>query len=336
MYLDHFGLGCNPFSLTPDPRFLFLTAGHREALAALLFAVTERKGFMVMSGEAGTGKTTLIKKLLLSIPSTCAQFSVVVNPALTRSELLEYILLDFGERNIPASKALRLSLFQRLLLNAHAEGKTSVLVIDEAHLLTAELVDEIRLLSNFETPEQKLLQIILAGQNELNAVLNLESMRHVKQRVAIRTHLGPLTRPEINSYLVTRWKRAHSSVRLPFSPEAIELLAESSGGIPRVINAICDAAVVNACGTKATVIGRSEIQEVLRDLAISAGSSPMPIPVAPVSYVSRPALPESRSTKNSSIVPSLPSLERYASGGSKVSNFWKVATWFRVARNEVE
>src|SRR5438270_4022352 len=188
MYLDHFGLEKKPFSLTPDPSFLFLTAKHREALAALLFAVTERKGFMVMTGDAGTGKTTLVRKLLGSIPATCAQFGVIVNPALTRSEFLEYLLMEFGQRDIPSSKALRLSLLQKLLLGAQAEGKTSVLVIDEAHLLSAELLDEIRLLSNFETPEQKLLQIILVGQNELNAVLNLECMRQVKQRVAIRMH----------------------------------------------------------------------------------------------------------------------------------------------------
>src|SRR5215468_9619304 len=127
MYLHHFGLDQNPFSLTPDPRFLFLTAKHREALAALLFAVTQQKGFMVMTGAAGTGKTTLIRKLLLSIPETCAQFCVIVNPALTRSELLENILLDFGEHDIPASKALRLALFHRLLRKSLAERKTSVL-----------------------------------------------------------------------------------------------------------------------------------------------------------------------------------------------------------------
>src|SRR6185437_10334958 len=197
MYLQHFGLEKSPFSLTPDPRFLFLTAKHREALAALLFAVTGLKGFMVLTGDAGTGKTTLVRKLLLSIPVTCAQFSVIVNPALTRSELLESVLMDFGERDIPASKALRLARFKNLLLKASAEGKTSVLVIDEAHLLTADLMDEVRLLSNFETSEQKLLQIILVGQNELNAVLNLESMRQVKQRVAIRMHIEPLPAPEV-------------------------------------------------------------------------------------------------------------------------------------------
>jgi len=300
-------------------------------VAALLFAVTQRKGFMVMTGDAGTGKTTLIKKLLLSIPATCAQFSVVVNPALTRSELLEYILLDFGERAVPASKALRLSLFQRLLLKAHAESKTSVLVIDEAHLLTAELIDEIRLLSNFETPEQKLLQIILAGQNELNAILNLDSMRQVKQRIAVRTHIGPLARTEVRAYLQARWERASSRLGLPFSQGAIDLISEASGGIPRVINAVCDAALVNACGTGTAAIGILEVQEVLRDLAIPVAISPSLGPLA--SPASTSGIDPTQNIKEHS---SVPSLERYASDSHRVSNLWKFATWFRIVRTEAK
>jgi general secretion pathway protein A len=332
MYLKHFGLDQNPFSLTPDPRFLFLTAEHREALAALLFAVTERKGFMVMTGDAGTGKTTLIKKLLLSIPAACAQFSVVVNPALTRSEFLEYILLDFGEKKIPASKARRLSLFRSLLLKAHSEHKTSVLVVDEAHLLTADLIDEIRLLSNFETPEQKLLQIILAGQSELNTVLNLDSMRQVKQRIAVRTHLIPLRRAEISNYVQARWSRVPSQTQLPFSPEAIGLVAETSRGIPRIINAICDAALVNACGAGATVIDVPEIQEVLRDLALA-------LPVLPQSVATVPEASVPRSGADGAPTPngwSLPSLDRYVLRTERVSGFRKLATRLRVARSEAK
>jgi general secretion pathway protein A len=332
MYLQHFGLDQNPFSLTPDPRFLFLTAEHREALAALLFAVTERKGFMVMTGEAGTGKTTLIKKLLLSVPATCAQFSVVVNPALTRSELLEYILLDFGEQNIPASKARRLSLFRHLLLKADAEQKTSVLVIDEAHLLTSELVDEIRLLSNFETPEQKLLQIILAGQNELNALLDLDSMRQVKQRIAVRTHIVPLARKEINTYLQARWSRVSSQTKLPFLPEAITLISEASRGIPRVINAICDAALVNACGTGTTVIGVPAIQEVLRDLVLSVPATPPPVVNVPTASTSNPGT-EAIAAKH---VPAPPSLERYVTATQRTSGLWRFATRFGLARSEAK
>jgi general secretion pathway protein A len=297
MYLQHFGLEKSPFSLTPDPRFLFLTSNHREALAALVFAVTERKGFMVMTGDAGTGKTTLVRKLLLSTPLTCAQFSVIVNPALTRSELLESVLMDFGQAEVPSSKAVRLSLFNKFLLRAHRQGKTSVLVIDEAHLLTGELIDEVRLLSNFETPEQKLLQIILVGQCELNTLLALESLRQVRQRVAIRVHIDPLAEPEVKRYLQTRWSRACTQHALPFSEDAIRLIARCSGGIPRIVNVICDAALVNAYGTGATAIGISQVDEVLQDLGISAGNR------SPLSSQSpAPAFPRSRTHRVDPIV----------------------------------
>ncbi len=326
MYLQHFGLEKGPFSLTPDPRFLFLTAKHREALAALLFAVTERKGFMVMTGDAGTGKTTLVRKLLLSIPITCAQFSVIVNPALNRSEFLESVLMDFGVESVPESKAMRLSILKKFLLRAHGEGKTSVLVIDEAHLLTAELTDEIRLLSNFETSEQKLLQIILAGQNELNAVLNLESMRQVKQRVAIRMHIEPLPAPEVKRYLQTRWMRASGRHPLPFSDDAIELVARASNGIPRVINVICDAGLVNAYGAGAAVIGPRQIQEVLADLQIAPVTRPALLDVARTPAAPKAKIPVAANRPESAAA-GLKSLERYLPV-KKTPMIFRIASWF--------
>lgn len=326
LYVQHFGLQKSPFSLTPDPGFLFLTEKHRDALAGLLFGVTHRRGFMAMTGEAGTGKTTLIRKLLLSIPVTCAQFSVIVNPTLTRSELLESILMDFGEKSIPASKALRLSLLKNLLLRAHAEGKTSVLVIDEAHLLQGELLEEIRLLSNFETAESKLLQIVLAGQVELNAVLNLDSMRPVRQRIALRMHIDPLTEAEVKRYLQTRWARAGTQQQLPFSEEAIGMIARTSGGIPRVINVISEAALVNAYGIGTNSVGRAQIEEVLLDLGfVRSASSSIPPPV-PASLT---PLDQAR---NQSLPVSLATLERYIPKKPANPRFWKVGSWFRAVQ----
>lgn len=266
MYTEYFGLNRSPFSLSPDPRFLLLTPKHREALGGLLFAVTARKGFMVLTGEAGTGKTTLVKKLLASIPARCAQFSVVVNPMLNPSEFLESVLMDYGVSSAPPSKAMRLALLRRLLLQADKEGKTSVLVVDEAHLLTSELLEEIRLLSNLETSEHKLLQIILAGQSELNNILDQQSMRHVKQRIAARLDLAPLAEKDVLEYVEKRWTCAGGVGSIPISESAITLLARGSGGIPRVINALCDAVLTNAYGKGIRNIDSKDMTEVLSDM----------------------------------------------------------------------
>jgi general secretion pathway protein A len=167
MYETFFGLARSPFGISPDPHFLFLTAAHREALAGLVYAIVNRKGFVVLSGDAGTGKTTLLRAVVDSMPANLAQFGLILNPALTRAEFLELAMLEFGMPEIPPNKAKRLVQFREFLLRNHAEGKLAVLFVDEAHRLSANVLEEIRLLSNFETVEGRLHQIVLAAQGAL-------------------------------------------------------------------------------------------------------------------------------------------------------------------------
>jgi general secretion pathway protein A len=336
MYLQHFGLEKHPFSLSPDPRFLFLTSKHREALAALLFAITEYKGFMVMTGDAGTGKTTLVRKLLLSIPNTCAQFSVIVNPSLTRSELLESVLMDFGQSDIPPSKALRLALFKSLLFRAHADGRTSVIVIDEAHLLSADLIEEVRLLSNIETPERKLLQIILVGQNELNSLLALDSMRAFKQRIAIRVHIDLLSEADVKRYIQARWNRGLAKHPLPFSDGAVRAIAHCSGGIPRAINVICDAALVNAYGAGTMSIDVSHIDEVAQDLGIPTTISAAPEPVHVAQTIADVSAPAAEQASVIDRMSSIYGLEGRSLSKRKIAKFWKMSSWFGTAEGKAQ
>jgi general secretion pathway protein A len=262
---------------------------------------------------------------------------VIVNPVLTRNELLETVLMDFGEVDVPASKALRLVLFKKRLLGAHAAGRTSVLVIDEAHLLTEELIDEVRLLSNLETSEQKLLQIVLVGQSELNEVLARESMRQLKQRVAIRMHIDPLQAPEVKRYLHSRWSRC-THQPLPFSEEAIGLVAAASHGIPRLVNTVSDAALINAYGAGTRAIGRGQMEEAIRDLGLSQTSVPMVTATtssigSPIATL--PATQHSRVAPKLTTVP-LQSLQRYLPATEKSAKFWKFASWFGTAQSGVK
>jgi general secretion pathway protein A len=266
VYEQFFGLRKSPFGMSPDPAFLFLTPAHREALAGVTYAIAGRKGFAVLTGEAGTGKTTVLSTLLRSVPSTRAHFSLVLNPTLTPSEFLELALLDFGISDVSANKAQRLIRLQRFLLQACNEGKLASLIVDEAHRLSPEVLEEIRLLTNLETPAGKLLQIVLAGQNELNDLLNRADLRQVKQRVAVHLRVKPLSGPEVEQYIRHRWKKAGASKELPFRPEAISRITECSRGIPRVINAICDNALLLVFAAGEGYVGQDHILEVASDL----------------------------------------------------------------------
>lgn len=264
MYEEFFHLRKTPFGMNPDPGCLFMTASHREAFASLLYAISSHKGFIVLTGDAGTGKTSLLRALIKVADS--ASFSVILTPTLSADEFLELALLDFGVIDPPASKAQRIVRLQEMLLDMRLRGKSPVLVVDEAHKLSPDVLEEIRLLTNFETTEQKLLQIVLAGQNDLTATLNRYDLRQLKQRIEVRMALKPLSSADLKGYLNHRWQYAGADIPLPFTAEAITLIGGASHGIPRVVNAICDNALLLAYAGGEARIGAAHIQHVLRDL----------------------------------------------------------------------
>lgn len=263
MYETFFDLRRNPFSMTPDPDCLYMTACHREAFSGLQLAVLKRSGFVVLTGGPGTGKTTLLASLIHSANST--RFAVVLNPTLDSDEFLEFVLVDFGITDVPSSKAQRIIKLQKLLVDLHEHGKVPVLIVDEAHKLKPEVLEEIRLLTNFESTKRKLLQIVLAGQSELADLLNRDDLRQVKQRIEIRLQVRPLARSEIGNYMRHRWQCAGGSA-LPFSAEAISLVARGSRGIPRLVNSICDNALLLAYAGGDSWITVDQVRHVLRNL----------------------------------------------------------------------
>jgi general secretion pathway protein A len=270
MYEVHFGLKSNPFDMTPDPSALYWTAVHREALAGLTYAITRRKGFVVLTGPAGTGKTTLIRKLLEST-TVPMRTSIVYNPTLTPEEFLELALADFDMLRIPMNKAQRLLRLERFLMTTHREGKVAVLIVDEAHKLSPQLLEEVRLLTNFETGKQKLLQILLVGQPELNGVLNREDLWQLKQRIAVRLEIHPLSTADVPHHLRYRWMKAGGAEPIPFGETAMDLIATWSKGVPRLINGICDNALVSVYGAGRKVVKPEDILEVVRDLDLQSG-----------------------------------------------------------------
>ena len=239
MYLGFYGLREHPFSTTPDPRFLFLTSGHREALAQLTYGVQGDKGCTVLTGDIGTGKTTLLRALLWKLDSTVA-VACVSESSLPFEGLLECILEEFGVKALDASHARRLLALKSFLNERHLAGLKTALILDEAQNLSPSTLEQVRLLSNFEAPGAKLLQILLVGQPELGAKLALPELRQLRQRIALRCELGPLSREETRQYILSRLRIAGAHDPGTFTDGAIESIVRHSGGIPRVINILCD------------------------------------------------------------------------------------------------
>ncbi len=239
MYLSFYGLAAKPFNTTPDPKFLYLTPGHREALAQLTYGVTENRGFIVLTGEVGTGKTTLLQALLQRLDGNTA-VAFLTNSKLPFDGLLEYMLEDFGINKAGESRAHRFFALNNFLIERRRAGQNSVLILDEAHNLTVDTLEEVRLLSNFETPSEKLLQILLVGQPELKAKLAAPELRQLKQRIGLRCSITPLTPEEVREYIRTRLRTAGARDRGLFTDRAVSRVAEYTGGIPRLVNIVCD------------------------------------------------------------------------------------------------
>ncbi len=249
MYAGYFGLSENPFSITPDPRFLFLSARHAEALAHLLFGITESGGFIQLTGEVGTGKTTLTRSLLEQLP-TDVDVALILNPGLTIQEFMRTICQELGidHANGASMKDMIDSLNQHLL-RAHDNGRRTALIIDEAQNLSTELLEQIRLLTNLETPKQKLLQIILIGQPELRETLSRIDLRQLAQRITARYHLEPLNPTEISDYIRHRLRIAGAGGDI-FTPAATKTVFRLTHGVPRLVNVICDRALLGAYSTE--------------------------------------------------------------------------------------
>jgi general secretion pathway protein A len=265
MYLTFYGLAEKPFNATPDPRFLYMTPGHREALAQLQYGVQERKGFIVLVGKVGTGKTTLLHALWQRLKDESA-ISFVVNSTLPFDGLLEYILEDFGVTKAGESRAQRLIALNHFLIKREREGYNTILIIDEAQNLDVATLEQIRLLSNFETPTRKLLQILLVGQPELKTRLDLPELRQLKQRVGLRCHIPPLTLEETRAYIRTRLRIAGARDLGLFTDSAVDRIAAYAGGIPRLVNTLCDHCLLFGYADQQRRIGREIVSQAIEYL----------------------------------------------------------------------
>ena len=265
MYLEYYKLKENPFNVTSDPSFLFLSHAHKEALSHLLYGIKEKKGFLEITGEIGAGKTTLCKALLRKLdPGTKTAF--ILNSNLSETQLLQAILEDFG---IDVRRKNKISFFKGLndfLLEECRKNSNAVLILDEAQNIKSSTLEGIRLLSNLETDKEKLFQIVLVGQPELRDKLNSPDLAQLRQRIAVRYHVNPLEKNEVEQYILHRLGVAGSPGDIIFTSDAIEKIFEYSGGIPRLINLACDKALLAGFVTETKSINRDIIEKSVCEL----------------------------------------------------------------------
>lgn len=270
MYKHFYGLARNPFDITPDPSFLFATRKHNEALATLYYGVRRHKGFVVLTGEVGTGKTLLVRCLLQLLNKANIAYAYVFNPRLTPIEFLQYIAGDFQLSTTGKSKGELLLSLGSFLISRYHQGLTTVLVIDEAHHLSVDVLEEVRLLTNLETTNDKLLQILLIGQQELDAKLDSSDLRQLKQRIAMRSHLPPLDLAETQGYVYRRLELAgHAKPTDLFPMETVATVHQHSRGFPRLINTLCENALIHSYAKQSRSVVPEIIDEVARDFRLN-------------------------------------------------------------------
>jgi general secretion pathway protein A len=268
MYKSFFGLKENPFNVNPDPRFLFLTQQIEEALAGLMYGIQTKKGFITLTGEVGTGKTTLINRLLDWLHQRQTRTAFLFNSRMNTNQLFDFILAEFDIPCESRTKSQQLMKLNQWLLESYRHGETAVLIVDEAQNLSYPVLEEIRLLTNLETSTEKLLQIVLSGQPELEEKLKLPQVRQLRQRIMLRCKTAPLTTEQTFDYINERLRIAGASGQPIFGKEAVETIHLYSLGIPRVVNLLCEHALVNSYADQKRVVTGKVIEDVAREFQL--------------------------------------------------------------------
>jgi general secretion pathway protein A len=281
MYKEFFGLRANPFNVNPDPRYLFLTRHTEEALACLTYGIQSRKGFVLLTGEVGTGKTTLINKLLEWLRAQQVPTAFIFNSRMNVPQFLDYMMADFGIPCDTRSKSQILLRLYNWLLERYRAGETAVLIVDEAQNLADEVLEEIRMMTNLETFTEKLLQIVLVGQTELEQKLKQPNLRQLRQRLTLRAKTHPLTLEETKSYIQQRLRIAGSNGQAIFDAEALTSIHRYSSGIPRVVNLICEHCLVSAFVDQQKKVASSIVDAVARDFDLGDNHSSIAPPPPP-------------------------------------------------------